>query len=172
MFAEAENELNNGPTQEATKTFEQVRKRGFKGYESKIGVTPSGKEGFFNAIVNERWLEFGGEGIRKYDLIRWNLLNQRIIDTRDGLTKMLNKQAPYNNLPQYRYYKNSSTDMVWRNSMYLPEPSTSLTGYTRINWVAAMSALYITNVAELFQPNHSELLPLPQAAIDANPNLR
>ena len=32
------------------------------------------KAAFFDAIVKERSLELGGEGIRKYDLIRWNLL--------------------------------------------------------------------------------------------------
>jgi hypothetical protein len=172
MFAETENELNNGPTAEAITAFEQVRKRAFRGNEASIGVTPTDYAGFFNAIVNERWFEFGGEGIRKYDLIRWNLLQQRILHTRTELTKMLNREAPYDTLPRYRYYKNFSTDIVWGNSMYKPEPATGISGYTRINWTAAMSALYITNVAELYQPDHGELLPLPQAATAANPNLK
>ena len=30
------------------------------------------EQDFFQAIMNERKWEFGGEGIRKYDLARWN----------------------------------------------------------------------------------------------------
>lgn len=82
MFAEAENELS-GPTAAAVAAFEEVRKRArYKGSESKIGTTPTDKVGFFNAIVNERYLEFGSEGIRKFDLIRWNLLAQKIAEAR------------------------------------------------------------------------------------------
>lgn len=129
------------------------------------------KAAFFDAIVNERWFEFGGEGIRKYDLIRWNLLGQKITETKVSLTKMLNKEAPYQNLPQVRFYKNTSPTLVWQNSMYEPAPAAALTGYTSVSWIAALSALYVTNVAELYRPNHGELLPLPRAAIDANPKL-
>ncbi|RYF47190.1 MAG: RagB/SusD family nutrient uptake outer membrane protein, partial [Cytophagaceae bacterium] len=64
MFAEAENELNNGPTAAARTAFEDVRRRGFGGDASLIGTTPTGYTAFFDAIVKERALEFGGEGIR------------------------------------------------------------------------------------------------------------
>ncbi|MES2881118.1 MAG: RagB/SusD family nutrient uptake outer membrane protein, partial [Bacteroidota bacterium] len=69
MFAEAENEINGAPSGSAITAFELVRKRGYRGNAGSIGVTPTDKAGFFNAIVNERYLEFGHEGIRKYDLI-------------------------------------------------------------------------------------------------------
>ena len=39
------------------------------------------KTTFFDAIVKERSLELGGEGVRKFDLIRWNLLAKKITDT-------------------------------------------------------------------------------------------
>jgi hypothetical protein len=64
-------------------------------------------------LVKERLLEFGGEGIRKYDLIRWNLLAKTIAETKaklalfafgapavDPATGLPN---PYNNYPQYVY---------------------------------------------------------------------
>jgi hypothetical protein len=73
MYAEAANEINGSPTPEAIAAFEEVRKRAYRGNTSLIGVTPTTKTGFFDAIVNERFLEFGHEAIRKYDLIRWNL---------------------------------------------------------------------------------------------------
>jgi len=172
MFAEAENEINNGPTADAIAAFEEVRKRGFGGNSSLIGTTPTTKNEFFEAIINERSFEFGGEGIRKYDLIRWNLLGQKITETREKLTKMRLKQAPYNNLPQYMYYKPSSTQVIWSHSLYKPTPTPAPTGFTRVNWMVALTDTWITNVAQLFQPNHSELYPLPQSATDTNPNLK
>ena len=39
---------------------------------------PRTKEGFFEALVQENAWEFAGEGYRKWDLIRWNLLVDRI----------------------------------------------------------------------------------------------
>jgi hypothetical protein len=171
MFAEADNELNNGATAAAIAAFEEVRKRGFAGNENRIGTTPTEKNAFFNALVNERSFELGGEGIRKYDLIRWNLINQKILDTRAALTKMQSRTAPYDKLPQTVYYKSKSPDVIFSSSLYQPAPATAPSGYTKVLWVSSITAAYITNVAQLFKPNHSELMPIPQPSIDANPNI-
>jgi hypothetical protein len=170
MFAEADNELNNGPTADAKIAYEEVRKRGFKGNESKIGTTPGDKDGFFKALVNERSFEFGGEGIRKYDLIRWNLLAERITSVRSNYTKIMNRESPYNNLPQYMFFLPGAQQLTLGNSLYKPSP-TAITGYTRVNWTRAITEAWITNVAQLYKPNRSELLPIPQAVIDANPKI-
>ena len=73
MFAEAENELN-GPTGAAYDAINKVRRRGFGvaiDAPSAADLTPGlDKAGFFDALVKERSFEFGGEGIRKYDLVR------------------------------------------------------------------------------------------------------
>jgi hypothetical protein len=172
MFAESENEINSGPTAAAMTAYEQVRKRGFKGNESKIGVTPTDKTGFFNAIVNERSFEFGGEGLRKYDLMRWNLLYQKLLDTRTNLNKMQLRQAPYQNVPTAAYYKNNSTDLLWYSSLYKPAPAVTPTGYTKLNWTSSFSIGFTNSIGELFQPNHNELFPLPQAIISSNPKLK
>lgn len=173
MFAEAENELN-GPTPEAIAAYEEVRKRAFGANAANIGVTPTDKAGFFNVIVNERALEFGEEGIRKYDLIRWNLLNQKILDTRANLTKMINKQAPYDKLPQTMYYKiNSAADFTWYNSLYAPTPTPAppTSTWKSVAWVSSITPGFINNVAELFKPDHSELMPMPVHVISANPEI-
>jgi starch-binding outer membrane protein, SusD/RagB family len=39
MYAEAENEINGSPTAAAKAAFEEVRKRAYKGFEGRIGVT-------------------------------------------------------------------------------------------------------------------------------------
>ena len=43
----------------------------------------------FDAIVQENAWEFAGEGFRKYDLIRWNLLYQKIMDFKADYLAML-----------------------------------------------------------------------------------
>ena len=66
MIAEAENEVN-GPTQRAYDAINQVRER------AGVGSLPTGlsQEEFFEAVVDERRLEFAFERKRKYDLLRW-----------------------------------------------------------------------------------------------------
>ena len=59
-----------------------IRDRAFPNNPAKVAtfmsqVTAS-KQAFFNAIVDERALEFTGEMLRKSDLIRWNLLNTKL----------------------------------------------------------------------------------------------
>lgn len=86
MFAEAENEIN-GPTDAAKAALKQVRERAFRGAADKSakvddyveGLTT--KEAFFEAIVNERAWEFGGENLRWKDLVRWNRYGNVIYKT-------------------------------------------------------------------------------------------
>ncbi|HSU28822.1 MAG TPA: RagB/SusD family nutrient uptake outer membrane protein [Chitinophagaceae bacterium] len=138
MYAEAENEIN-GPVG-AYNAVNMVRRRG---YDKPIGVVDPtvdlapglSKAEMFKAIVRERSLEFGGEGIRKYDLIRWNLLATAIAETKANLAKMgtftpivdASYMLPY---PSYSksvllpnnmfFYTNSAADNValWNNSFY------------------------------------------------------
>ncbi|MCR5696585.1 MAG: RagB/SusD family nutrient uptake outer membrane protein [Marinilabiliaceae bacterium] len=67
MYAEAANEVNEGPTSEAYGAINKVRTRA--GLPS---CTASTKDDFFEAIVDERAWEFGGESMRWKDLVRWN----------------------------------------------------------------------------------------------------
>jgi len=193
MFAETDNELNGGPSADAISAFEQVRKRAYAGHTSAIGTTPADYAGFFNAVVKERSLEFGGEGIRKFDLIRWNLLGQRLADAKTNLTNMASKKGgftgsyntnPLNfaNLPDSVFYdstSNISTGVVLGTSLYVPRTTSSLSGpYKKQLWVSksisgVLSASGSSNgYAFYFTPNHSELLPIPQQALDANYNLK
>ncbi|MBD0823746.1 RagB/SusD family nutrient uptake outer membrane protein [Aestuariibaculum marinum] len=111
MFAEAENELN-GPTMEAQNAFKRVRQRAFDpadwstkvdAYMSQISTS---KQAFFDAIVDERAWEFGGEMIRKYELVRWNLYSEKIQETVDGLKKLADEAfAGVGTGPDYMYWK-------------------------------------------------------------------
>lgn len=169
MFAEADNEVNNGPSADAITAFEKVRKRAYGSNSALIGVTPTTYGPFFDAIVKERSLELGGEGIRKYDLIRWNKLGSKIAETKTTLGLMAARTAPWNTYPDKMYYKNSSTTLVWAGSFYKPSVSAP-SGYTSVNWFTSnITSVISTYYAIAFQANHSELLPIPQASIDANP---
>ncbi|WP_166461168.1 RagB/SusD family nutrient uptake outer membrane protein [Flavicella sediminum] len=78
MFAEAENEINNGPTALAIDALDQVRARaGVSPIAEKVGATAN-KTNFFNELVDERLRELCFEGLRKHDLIRWNLLGEKL----------------------------------------------------------------------------------------------
>ena len=79
MAAEIENELN-GPSG-AKQYLLPVRERAYKGHESEAEAYVAAlgsKEEMFQAIVDERALEFCGEFLRKADLIRWNLLKTKL----------------------------------------------------------------------------------------------
>jgi hypothetical protein len=173
MFAEADNELNSGPTAAGKAAYEKVRLRGFGGNASLIGTTPSAYGAFFTAIVNERMFELGGEGIRKYDLIRWNMLGTKLAETKAKLTAMYQLQAPYNNLPTTMYYKTNSATLEFANSFYAPAPATAPAGYTAVSWVGTgINTTILTYFAIDFTPNKNELLPLHTSTLDANPKLK
>ncbi|MFC4261456.1 RagB/SusD family nutrient uptake outer membrane protein [Ferruginibacter yonginensis] len=176
MFAEAENEINQGPTAAAKLAFETVRKRAFPLNDPLIGVTPSTYSGFFDAIVKERALELGGEGIRKYDLIRWNLLGTKINETKALLPIMASRTGlPWSGYPANMYYnKLVTTGLVWAGSYYRPSvtPTPPTTTFTSVSWLgSAITTTIIPYYAIAFTPGKSELLPIPQSARDANPAL-
>ncbi|MEO5563678.1 MAG: RagB/SusD family nutrient uptake outer membrane protein, partial [Chitinophagaceae bacterium] len=192
MYAEAVNEINNGPTPEAVLAFEEVRKRAYRSNTALIGVTPTTKAGFFNAIVNERWLEFGHEGIRKYDLLRWNLLETKLNEARFKIQQIRDRIAPYNNVPQYIYYKNVGEEIVyytswdstgparpfWKPTQVPPAATIGTTQipasrWVRIDWAQHLTANVIDakqlhlGMASFFTPGKSELFPFDQGAMDS-----
>lgn len=160
MYAEAENELNGGPTAEAIEMLKTVRKRAFNSanwtekVDNYVATVASGKEAFFNAIVNERAWELGGECIRHYDLIRWNLFGKKIAETKQKLTQMgentFNGAGPYDYLPGYAYYRVKADKTIeWYGGIFRkvtvepplknsPKPGDNPNGYTKITWMRAL----------------------------------
>lgn len=77
MYAEAANELNDGPTEGAKAALRQVRQRAFTNPEKidpYIENMSGSKEDFLKAVLDERKFEFAGENMRWKDLVRNNLL--------------------------------------------------------------------------------------------------
>ncbi|MDQ2770083.1 MAG: RagB/SusD family nutrient uptake outer membrane protein [Bacteroidota bacterium] len=174
MFAEAQNELASPTTAYSGLTpvaaLEQVRRRAYRTSSTSIGTTPTDKTGFFNALTNERYLEFGGEGVRKYDLIRWNMLGDRIAATRTNLLALKNDTLTK---PSQVYWKQVGEGMQL-TSFRRPKPATAPTGFkaTPVSWLRSISVVSTTSFAAGFTPGKSELLPIPQVALDNDLNLR
>lgn len=197
MFAEAENEIN-GPTTAAYNAINMVRRRGFgkpiSTPDASVDI-PAGlsKEDFFKYLVRERALELGGEGIRKYDLIRWNLLGAALAASKTNMLNMSTGTAmvnpgymagypPYSlttNLPASMYLitgttsDNQNIGGIWYNSLYNTAPSATPSGTTKITWRStAINTTCVARYATGYVSGKGELLPIPQPAIDANFNLR
>jgi hypothetical protein len=193
MFAEADNELNSGPTAAGQSALLEVRKRAFVGYESRMPAMPADYAGFFQAIVKERLLEFGGEGIRKYDLMRWNIMASKFDETRTKLRQLMNGEGVYAAIPQYVYTKAAAYNIVTAQQevatldTYGGAPSATLfqpglgsttapTGYTTKNWRKALSETSITGTsngfATYFESNKKEVLPFSQSVLLQNTNIK
>ena len=80
MYAEAANELNDGPTDKAVECLTQVHKRAFAdGDPEFIATAQGGKEAFLKAVLDERKWEFAGENIRWRDLVRTNTYAEELV---------------------------------------------------------------------------------------------
>ncbi|WP_295128634.1 RagB/SusD family nutrient uptake outer membrane protein [uncultured Chitinophaga sp.] len=191
MFAEADNEINGAPSAAAIAALTEVRARAYKGNESRMGTIPGDKEGFFKAVVQERLLEFGGEGIRKYDLLRWNMLAAKITETRAKLTEFMNGTGRYANVPQYIYtkaadYLNTAVPAdintldlyggAASKVFFEPGAATTPTGYARRDWRSAVTQDFLTGALNgyviQFEENRKELYPLHNTIINTNYNLK
>jgi hypothetical protein len=144
MFAETENELN-GPTQAAKDALASVRKRAFHSdlWDEKVtqyvDSVAADQDNFFNAIVDERAWEFGGEMIRKYDLIRWNLLGDKLQQAREANLKIVDNDPEWQHVPDYIFWKYNSdsyTVDIYNQDFRVPDASTTtMSGYTRNAWM-------------------------------------
>ncbi|MBO4670780.1 MAG: RagB/SusD family nutrient uptake outer membrane protein [Bacteroidales bacterium] len=118
MAAEMANELD--ALDEAKGYLLKVRSRAFKGNvqmaEDYVNAISS-KEAMFNAIVDERALEFCGEMTRKFDLIRWNLLKVKMDETiaeMKELRSLSGRFAGINGLDGDVYYQADGDELtIW-----------------------------------------------------------
>jgi len=161
MFAETENELKGAPSAEAKEALRKVRQRAFvpADHAAKVDTyinSLNSKDAFFEAIANERAWEFGGEAVRKFDLIRWNILQSKIEEQRRKLAGMLNGEVvtifdkTYSSLPMNIYYKYQADNenIDWADINFfddrpdldvLTPDQLKVLGYTRVGWLAGAS---------------------------------
>ncbi|WP_217929773.1 RagB/SusD family nutrient uptake outer membrane protein [Bacteroides caecimuris] len=90
LYAEALNEWKQGPTDEAYRAINMVRRRGFglpvetdnKNSDLSTGMS---YEDFQSAVRNERAYELAFEGHRRQDLVRWGIYYESIKQTAQDL---------------------------------------------------------------------------------------
>lgn len=94
MFAEAENEFNNGPTTDAYTYLNKVRKR-----SNASEVSGLSQQDFRSLVIEERRRELASEGNRRWDLIRWGIylqvMNAVDIDENSVLKRRQEKHLLY-----------------------------------------------------------------------------
>lgn len=81
MFAEADNEVNNGTTAESLDAVNQVRRRAFGLDVNSVSAKDVGsmsQADFLKYIQDERLRELAFESHRKLDLIRWGIFLERM----------------------------------------------------------------------------------------------
>ena len=189
MYAEAENELN-GPTLEAKNAFKRVRQRAFSSslWGEKVDAytdSRSGsKEDFFNAIVDERGWEFGGEMIRKYELIRWGIYSKKMQEIVNIQKQMVDDAlagtGKYANLPDYMYWKrNAAGKFIVLNPNTkvagVPDPSWTRVPFTRAMYDATKMT-YSEFVTKDWEPYYNGpvpgvaryIFPVPEEAVSAS----
>jgi starch-binding outer membrane protein, SusD/RagB family len=147
MLAETDNELNGGPTTQGQDALRTVRQRAFpqalwnEKVEGYIASVSASKEAFFNALVNERAWELGGEMIRKLDLVRWNLYGKKIAETRNTLNQMgqdaVGGVGTYARLPDYLYARrNADKTLTFLNRFHKVAAGTAPAEYNiKTNWL-------------------------------------
>ncbi len=176
MAAEAVNELD-GPAA-AAPYLKMIRDRAFPTNSAKvttfISSVSGSKPAMFNAIVNERALEFTGEMLRKADLIRWNLLGVKLAEAKVKLQQLENRQGKYAALPARIYYKtlaNGETLEIYGLKFGDTDAQGVALGYTtNKTWTMSASNDVVTYWDALYvkDPNLQQYWPIWQIFLDSS----
>lgn len=104
MAAEAENQLGNTST--AWNYMKPVLARVLPA--AKVNALKAkycaSKDAFQQGIIEQRGFEFAGEQLRKADLIRWGIIDNKMAEAKQKLTDLANRQGAYEGLPDKIYY--------------------------------------------------------------------
>ena len=104
MAAEAENQLGNTST--AWNYMEPVLARVLP--TAKVNALKAkycaSKDAFQQGIIEQRGFEFAGEQLRKADLVRWGIIDNKMAEAKQKLTDLANRQGAYEGLPDKIYY--------------------------------------------------------------------
>lgn len=104
MAAEAENQLGNTPA--AWNYMEPVLARVLPA--AKVNALKAkycaSKDAFQQGIIEQRGFEFAGEQLRKADLVRWGIIDEKMAEAKQKLTDLANRQGAYEGLPDKIYY--------------------------------------------------------------------
>jgi len=170
--AEAANELE-GPGA-AAPYLKEIRRRAFPtelhaekvdAYVDALGS----KEEMFNAIVEEYKYEFTGEMDRKMDLIRWNLLGEKLDEEKQELENLENRTGDYANVPTTLYYKYDddgyTLDIYGLNRGETGNPGPEYSAYS---WDQPLDEIINSLYKPGVDPDNRQFWPIWQVFIDAS----
>lgn len=112
MAAEAINELD-GPAA-AAQYMQPILDRALPADKvaALMAQYTANKDAFFKGIVDQRAFEFAGEVLRKPDLIRWGIIDEKMAEAKEKLRRLATRQGEYADLPEKVYVKLYEKDMV------------------------------------------------------------
>ena len=181
MAAEAENELGN--TSAAWTYMKPVLDRALP--SAKVAVLQAeytaSQQAFREGIYEQRALEFAGEALRKQDLIRWGIIDQKMAEAKTKLTELANRTGYYAGLPDKVYINNAEDkDAIEVYGLFWgeddPDKISKITaaGWESKNWFVSNSTNALTegNIDGLYvnTPSTNCLWPIWQCFIDASNN--
>ena len=141
------------------------------------------KEAVQAGIVEQRAFEFAGEALRKADLVRWGIIDEKMAEAKQKLTDLANRQGAYADLPVKIYWKladNGEDILIYGlNHGDTDDQGSNLKaeGYTAKDWFVAskdgsniitddyIEGLYVK------QPSLNCLWPIWQTFIDKSNNM-
>lgn len=176
MAAESINELD-GPAA-AAPYLRMILTRAFPANSAKVNAymatATASSTTFFNAIVDQRALEFCGEMLRKADLIRWNLLSAKLNEAKIKLQQLDARQGKYASLPAKIYYKigaDGETVQIYGLNFGDTDAIGAAGGYTANKaWTLSSSSDVVTYWDALFlrDPNLQPVWPIWQIFLDSS----
>jgi len=177
MAAEAINALDNNQTS-AWSYMEPVVKRSCSSAlvnELKTKYTAS-QTAFQEGIVEQRGYEFAGEMIRKFDLIRWGIIDEKIAETKAMMTRLQNRTGEFNDLPEKIYYKvneDKSSMTIYGKEHGETDAGAPTGGWTSTSWLTKDDSPIITTdningICVVTSPKLHCLWPIPAAVISAD----
>ena len=137
MAAEAINALDNDQ-QTAWNYMKPVLDRALPAakVEALKAKYTANQDAFFNGIVEQRGFEFAGEMLRKADLVRWGIIDDKMAEAKQKLTDLSNRAGSYADLPLKLYFKNEGENIViyGLNHGDTDEEGAALDGYKSKQW--------------------------------------
>ena len=148
MAAEAINELEDPAN--AAQYLQPILDRALP--SSKVSTYMSNatasQDAFFNAIVEQRALEFAGESLRKADLIRWNLLTAKLDEAKTKMKQLTRREGKYASLPQRVYFMQTCVDEGEANSILSTIPAGAYTSVETIDGKTDILVIYGLNYGD------------------------
>lgn len=137
MAAEAINALDNDQ-QTAWNYMKPVLDRALPAakVEALKAKYTASQEAFFNGIVEQRGFEFAGEMLRKADLVRWGIIDEKMAEAKQKLTDLSNRAGRYADLPLKLYFKNEGENIIiyGLNHGDTDAEGAALEGYSSKQW--------------------------------------